>query len=125
MHNTKGPISICIPRVQTNIRPSDIKQTFETVLGYSGCVDKVDLIIKGDDQGRSYNRVFVHFRVWPDTFNADIAMERMMSDGGTGTFQLVYDDPWYWKCSMSRTNPRANKVAINRRSDGYRPTVDQ
>lgn len=32
-------------------------------------------------------------------------MGRMKEENGT--FQLVYDEPWYWKCSLSRVAPPA------------------
>lgn len=90
--------SICIPRVFSSVTWRDVKETLELVLG-KGCVERVDVVSKITDEGESFGRVFVHFRHWPKTEQAQ-EMRRQLMDGGF--VKIVYDDPWYWKCSKSR-----------------------
>ena len=98
VHHTSHP-SVCIPRVFANIAKRDVKEVFEQVLGVRGCVERVDLISKTTENGTPYGRVFVHFRFWPRTDQANNFREQILSGG---TVKLVYDEPWYWKCSESR-----------------------
>ena len=91
--------SICIPRVFANIAKRDVKEVFEQVLGVRGCVERVDLISKTTEDGTPYGRAFVHFRFWPKTDQATSIRDRILSGG---TVKIVYDEPWFWKCSQSR-----------------------
>ena len=95
--------SICIPRAFHKLTWNDVKTAFETAFDAPGCVQKVDLVNRTDDNNRPFKRIFVHFKFWPENETASFAMQRMKTDNGT--FQLVYDDPWYWKCSLSRVAP--------------------
>ena len=97
--------SICIPRAFHKLTWSDVKTAFETAFDAPGCVQKVDLVNRTDDSDRPFKRIFVHFKFWPDNETAMYAMGRMKEENGT--FQLVYDEPWYWKCSLSRVAPPA------------------
>lgn len=97
-------VSICIPRAFHKLTWKIVKSAFETAFNAPGCVKQVDLVPRTDDQMRPFKRIFVHFDFWPDNDTANYAMERMTSTEG-GTFQLVYDEPWYWKCSLSRVAP--------------------
>ena len=96
--------SLCIPRAFHRLTWKDVKSSFETAFNAPDCVQKVDLISRTDDQNRPFKRIFVHFKFWPDNEMAKYAMDRMTSVDG-GTFQLVYNEPWYWKCSLSRVAP--------------------
>jgi len=86
-----------------------VKEAFETAFDAPGCIEKVDLVSREDDQGRSFKKVFVHFNNWPDSDNATRAMAAMTSGDGKGSFNLVYDEPWYWKCSISRVVAPTNR----------------
>ena len=101
---SKYAASICIPRAFHKLGWRDVKIAFETAFNSPGCVQQVDLINRTDDRNRPFKRIFVHFKFWPDNDTAKYAMDRMTSVEG-GTFQLVYDEPWYWKCSLSRVAP--------------------
>ena len=96
--NNSNP-SVCIPRVFANINKRDVKEVFEQILGVRGCVERVDLISKTTEDGTPYGRVFVHFRFWPKTDQATSIRDQILSGG---TVKIVYDEPWYWKCSQSR-----------------------
>ena len=92
-------LSLCIPRVFSNITWRQIKDTFETLLG-RGCVARVDLISKTTEDGEPFGRVFVHLRYWPKTETAQAMRKLLIDDGGQA--KIVYDDPWFWKVSLSR-----------------------
>ena len=98
MSLNKTEPSICIPRVFSSVTWREVKDTFEQVLG-KGCIERVDVVSKTTDDGEQFGRVFVHFRHWPKTEQAQ-EMRRQLLDGGF--VKIVYDDPWYWKCSKSR-----------------------
>lgn len=99
-------ISICIPRTFANITWQQVKNAFEQALDSEGCVDRIDMIkinIQSGHDPKPHQRVFVHFKFWPLNPAATNIMNRLSENNGTGSFQLVYDHPWYWKCSLSRT----------------------
>ena len=95
---SKSEPSICIPRVFANITWRVIKDTIEELLG-KGCVERVDLVSKTTDDGQPFGRVFIHFRYWPQTESAQEIRQQLLAGGSV---KIVYDEPWYWKCSMSR-----------------------
>lgn len=88
--------SICIPRTLNNITWRTVKDTFEQILG-KGTVERVDLI--NDRSGAPFCKVFVHMRYWPNTDEAMNVRENLLAGQ---TVKVVYDAPWFWKCSASR-----------------------
>ena len=96
--------SICIPRTFANIGWQQVKAVFEELFG-KGNIERVDVVKKTIQTGQSYNCVFVHFIQWPDDEKSQTIRQNII-DGKT--IKIVYDDPWYWKCSMSRV-PRPEK----------------
>ena len=88
--------SICIPRTLYNVNWQTVKYTFEGILG-KGTVDRVDIVpCRDQDQ---FCKIFVHFRYWPDTETANNIRARL-NDGEM--VKMVYDPPYFWKCSASR-----------------------
>jgi len=94
----QGYPSICIPRTFANITWRDVRDKFEGIVG-RGCVERVDIINKTNRQGQPYRCVFIHLKEWPVTELALQVRERLL-DGED--IKLIYDDPWFWKCKMSR-----------------------
>ena len=88
--NTKG-VSLCIPRVFNNIGWRRIKRVF-IALNW-GYVDRVDVIPSGGTK-----RAFVHFT--PGKFNATNVLEALCVGQNV---KIVYDDPWFWNISLSRS----------------------
>ena len=88
--------SICIPRTLNNITWRTVKDTFEQILG-KGTVDRVDLI--NDRHGEPFCKVFVHLRYWPTDGEAVNIRDRLVAGE---IVKIVYDTPWFWKCSASR-----------------------
>jgi hypothetical protein len=95
---SKSEPSICIPRVFANVSWKQVKDTIEELLGKT-CVERVDLVSKTTEDGAPFGRVFIHFRYWPQTEQAQAIRQQLLSGGFV---KIVYDEPWYWKCSMSR-----------------------
>ena len=102
-------LSLCIPRVFSNITWKQVKEVFEELLG-KGCVERVDLIQKTGESGEQFGRVFVHLRYWPRTERAT-SFRKQLIEGGQ--VKIVYDDPWYWKVSVSRVaKPERNRERV-------------
>jgi len=90
--------SLCIPRTFSNITWQKVKEVFEQLFG-KGSIERVDVVKKTNENGDSFNRVFVHFKKWPsDQANQEI--RQRILDGEE--IKIVYDEPWFWKCSKSR-----------------------
>ena len=91
--------SICIPRTLNNINWRQVKETFEQLFG-PGTVERVDIVTNRTDAS-PFCRIFVHMRYWP-VEKVEIAdIRQRLVDGET--VKVVYDNPWFWKCSASRT----------------------
>jgi len=93
-----GYPSICIPRTFPNTTWRDVRDIFEGVMG-RGCVERVDVVNKTNRRGQLYRCVFIHLKEWPETEVALQVRERLLQGE---EIKLVYDDPWFWKCTVSR-----------------------
>jgi hypothetical protein len=89
--------SLCIPRVYSNIDEARIRRVFEEL--DMGDIQRVDVIGKTNEKGDKFNRVFVHFKQWNASENANIARERLINGK---EIKILYDDPWFWKVSAYR-----------------------
>lgn len=101
--------SVCIPRTLNNITWRTVKETFEQILG-KGTVERVDLI--SDRNGEPFCKIFVHMRYWPNDGEAVAIRERLLAGE---TVKIVYDNPWFWKCSASRL-PKPVRDASTRKT---------
>jgi hypothetical protein len=108
--------SVCIPRVFSFITKSEIIKTFENLLGKS-CVERVDIVSSSkysssrDTATPEFNKVFVHFKYWPDNEKSQKIRKQLLDNK---TIKLVYNEPWFWKCSASRLyKPVSLKLSIN------------
>ena len=100
--------SICIPRTLHNVGWRDVKNVFETLFG-KGTVERVDVVVDKRDAS-PFCRIFVHMRYWP-VDKVDVADIRQRLVAGE-TIKVVYDQPWFWKCSASRT-PKPERTIRN------------
>lgn len=87
---SKG-VSLCIPRVFANISWYRIKQSF-IALNW-GYIERVDVIPSGGTK-----RAFVHFA--PGKFTQTKVLEALCEGKQV---KIVYDEPWFWKVSLSRS----------------------
>lgn len=113
-------VSLCIPRVFNNIGWRRIKQTFVDLRW--GYVDRVDVISLGKNK-----RAFVHFA--PGRWNTrdQEAMEALKALQNGDEVKVLYDEPWYWKISISKSakpdespKPRTRPTT----TIGRKPTID-
>ena len=91
--------SICIPRVSSNTTKRYIKTIFEQIFGINS-IERIDLVKKTYSNYKSYYTAFVHFNYWNDSSNVQAIRNRIMNNQ---TFKIVYNEPWFWKCSTSRS----------------------
>ena len=91
--------SICIPRVFKSVPRDDIASVFEKL--NLGAVDRIDMVAKINAHGESYNKVFVHFKQWNQTPDAQAARAKLLQGE---EIKVVYSEPWFWKCSASRVD---------------------
>ena len=107
---SSSTVSLCIPRVFNNITTGRIQNVFDEL--DVGILDRIDLVRCENSKGEKFKRAYIHFSTWSDNSTAQEALE-IIKNGGT--FDIIYDDPWFWKCSLSRvrkpdTAPDENKV---------------
>ena len=84
--------SVYIPRIFNNIHAEKIVKTFELL--NLGKVEKVDIIMKTNQNGNDTKMAFVHFSEWYTSSAATIFRENIENPNTDA--KLVYDDPWYW-----------------------------
>ncbi len=90
--------SICIPRVSSNITKPYIKNIFEQIFG-NNSIERIDLVKKTYSNNKLYYTAFIHFNYWNDSSNVQAIRNRIMNNQ---TFKIVYSEPWFWKCSISK-----------------------
>ena len=108
--------SLCIPRVFPNIDERRIRGIIDSL--NMGEIGRVDIIRKQTDKGEKFNRVFIHWKRWNDSENANKSRERLLNGK---EIKIIYDDPWFWKISAYRepaantSRPQARPLAANPR----------
>lgn len=104
---------LCIPRVYPNINESRIRKIIDDL--HMGTLERIDIVSKQSERGEKFNRVFVHFRHWNHSENANIARERLLNGK---EIKIIYDDPWFWKISaykeVERRSPPPSTNTIRR-----------
>ena len=93
--------SICIPRVFTNIDERRIRGIFDSL--NMGEILRVDIVRRKSDKGENFNRVFIHWKKWNDSENANRSRERLLNGK---EIKIIYNDPWFWKVSAYREPQR-------------------
>ena len=88
--------SICIPRVFINISTHQIVDIFQKKLQL-GLIKKVDSIPCSDNK---FKKIFIHFDFWRDDEKTSIIKNKFLNGD---IMKIVYDDPWFWKCSLNKT----------------------
>ena len=90
-------VSLCIPRVFNNIGWRRIKQSFIDLRW--GFVERVDVISLG-----KHKRAFVHFAPGKWNTRDREAMEALKALQNGDEVKVLYDEPWYWKISISNSS---------------------
>ena len=102
--------SICIPRVFPNITQARVEAIFRN-LGF-GELEKVDMVKKSNSKGEKFQRVFIHFKKWNDDEQSTQARQMLLNDQEV---KVVYDDPWFWKLSASKSVRPEDRTQRRRR----------
>jgi|SRR5210317_2048795 hypothetical protein len=89
----KNP-SICIPRVYSSINKNFIKDIIQTKLNL-GIIKKIDMINTND---KKFRKIFIHFDSWNDNDEEINLIKDKFLLGKV--VKIVYDFPWFWKCSL-------------------------
>mgnify|MGYP003332724934 CR=1 FL=1 len=87
-------VSICIPRVFNNIGWRRIKQIFIDLRW--GFIDRVDVILCG-----KFKRAYVHFAPGKWNMRDHRARGALTSLQNGDEVKVLYDEPWFWKISIS------------------------
>jgi hypothetical protein len=97
--------SLCIPRVFSNITEERVWEVLDEL--ELGEIDRIDMVEKEARDGDLYQRVFIHFKSWNGPQTQGGMVRKRVLDGEQ--VKIVYDDPWFWKVSASRSKrPRAS-----------------
>jgi len=91
--------SICIPRVFKSTTRKELGDIFEKL--NFGAVDRIDMVPKTNERGESYYKVFIHFKVWHNNQMAQATRDKLLAGE---EIKIVYNAPWFWKCSASRVD---------------------
>ena len=94
--------SLCIPRVFKNIDEDRIRRVLDELR--LGRIERIDLLVRKNEKGEEYKRVFVHFQEW--FWNEDAQEVRRKLISGK-EIKIVYDGPWFWKVSANNWQPDA------------------
>ena len=98
---------LCIPRVYPNITEERIRRVFGDL--DLGEVTQVDIKSKTTDKGEKFNRVFIHIN-WNESEQSIAVRERLLAGKD---IKIIYDEPWFWKISASRTRHTVSKPTKN------------
>lgn len=112
----KSSPSVCIPRVFSNISWKRVKDVFDAL--NLGEIERVDMVKKTSEKGDEFKRVFVHFKEWATTPEAQQVREKLLSGSEV---KIVYDEPWFWKLSMSNVEKPVRDHQRERESLRERP----
>lgn len=92
--NTLHNPSICIPRVHDFITKWEIMDTFNKLN-----IGKIHTIQEVYSTNINSKRVFIHFHYWNKHEKA-VNLKNIINSGGS--FNIVYQFPWFWKCYKSK-----------------------
>jgi hypothetical protein len=104
--------SLCVPRVYYDISDKKIYQVFEDL--NFGKIKRIDIILRRNEKGEPYKRVFIHYNRWYCNEYADTARIKLI----TGKeIKVVYSNPWYWKVSANKHEERQLDKEEQRRQE--------
>ena len=92
--------SICIPHVFSNIGEPRIRAIFRE-LGYPN-IESIDFV-RIHKTGAPANKVFVHFCAATYTSRDQIVDQTINMILRGDTVKIIYDEPWFWNVSKSRS----------------------
>ena len=114
--------SICIPRTFISIRGKPVKAAvFDTLRELKiGHIERIDVVQKTDSRGERYCTIYVHVQ-WNMRNELARDTRQKLLDGND--VKIVYDEPWFWKCTMS-TMEKPDREGGDGGRRGPRPRID-
>ena len=86
--------TLCLPKIDSNTTKKQICNIFNQ---YNfGFIKKIDLITISQSK-----RAFIHYEKWNNS-EKNKKIKSYLDDGLD--IKIIYDFPWFWKCSKSRIN---------------------
>ncbi len=115
--------SICIPRTFPTIRGEQTKRAvFKTFRDLRiGFIDRIDTVHKTDKNGERFCTVYVHLKWNMDNKLARDTRQKLV-DGQE--IKVVYDEPWFWKCTASTIEKPENRYSEGPVRNTTRPRID-
>jgi len=115
--------SICIPRTFPTIRGEQTKRAvFKTFRDLRiGFIDRIDTVHKTDKNGERFCTVYVHLKWNMDNKLARDTRQKLV-DGQE--IKVVYDEPWFWKCTASTIEKPENRYSEGPVRNAARPRID-
>jgi hypothetical protein len=115
--------SICIPRTFTTIRGEQTKRAvFNTFKDLRvGHIERIDTVHKTDNRGERYCTVYVHLK-WNMESKLACDTRQKLLDGQD--VKIVYDEPWFWKCTMSTMEKPESRFPEKQERTTSRPRID-
>lgn len=105
--------SIFIPHIFPNVSER-VEEVFINLFGDKH-IDRVDIITHSTSEGEIC-RAYVHFKSWPSTVEAR-NMRRSLLNGEC--VKVTYDEPWFWKCVISKLPKQKSTTPSPRISISY------
>ena len=115
--------SICIPRTFPTIRGEQTKRAvFNTFRDLRvGYIDRIDTVHKTDKHGERFCTVYIHLKWNMDNELARETRQKLL-DGQD--VKVVYDEPWFWKCTASTIEKPENRYTEGQQRSTTRPRID-
>ena len=116
--------SICIPRTFPTIRGEQTKRAvFRTFRELRiGFIDRIDTVHKTDKNGERFCTVYIHMRNWNMQNQLARDTRQKLLDGEE--IKVVYDEPWFWKCTASTIEKPENRYSDGAARTTARPRID-
>ena len=124
---SKDPIthpSICVPRTFPTIRGEQTKRAvFRTFRELRiGIIDRIDTVHKIDKNGEKFCTVYIHMKSWNVVSQLALETRKKLLSGQE--IKVVYDEPWFWKCTASNMDKPENRYPEGASRNTARPRID-
>jgi len=102
-----------------NITEERVMNVFADLFG-DDAIDRIDMIERKNKNGESYKRAFVHFNYWPRREQAtEVRLKLLNGD----EVKIVYDEPWFWRISASRSSRPEERALAEPIAEVKRPFI--
>ena len=96
--------SIRISYMFSNVRRQQVWEVIkEANLGF---IERIDMVKMTGKDGKTFQRVFIHFKHWFRNNSAKEARAKLINDE---KIKLYYDDKWYWQLTASKSEKPAER----------------